>query len=245
MNRPIPSFLDQVKITRCDVAHDFFGGQYTPEQAYADYRCLLYRNGKQPKCEKRGTAWENEDGSGKTLYIGSRYGAKLARIYEKGRQLGDKASRWVRFEVEFRAHDYEIPTDILIYPGEYLCGAYPVGARLFQNSAKRKITKQARKGLTVQRAAYFPRLQAGAFVRYQHDLGRTDGEIVRMLIAPPGKYPKGLHPLDEDCTAHSILSPSAQGMPKTGRSEPVSVGLWTAAVLYLKYLIGSLHGLCW
>ena len=39
-----------------------------------------------------GTAWRKEDGSGKTFYIGKKKNARFVRVYEKGRQLGDKDS---------------------------------------------------------------------------------------------------------------------------------------------------------
>ncbi|UWT36668.1 replication initiation factor domain-containing protein [Neisseria gonorrhoeae] len=41
--------------------------------------------------------------SGKTYGIGSRESSKYVRIYEKGKQLGDKTSTWTRFEIEFKA----------------------------------------------------------------------------------------------------------------------------------------------
>ena len=62
---------------------------------------------------------------GRTFEVGNRKNGKLIRIYEKGKQLGDPSSPWVRWEVEFHAKDRVIPYDVLLHPGEYVAGAYP------------------------------------------------------------------------------------------------------------------------
>ncbi|MBJ1817551.1 Replication initiation factor family protein, partial [Neisseria meningitidis] len=59
------------RITRVDLALDFFDGEYTPEQALLDHDNGFFDNSNQrPKSETIGTAWRNEDGSGKTFYVG-------------------------------------------------------------------------------------------------------------------------------------------------------------------------------
>ncbi len=52
------------------------------------------------------------------------------RIYEKGKQLGDPESPWVRWELELHNTDREIPFDVLLQPGRYVAGAYPATAPL-------------------------------------------------------------------------------------------------------------------
>ncbi|HFB7823403.1 TPA: replication initiation factor domain-containing protein, partial [Neisseria gonorrhoeae] len=94
-----------------------------------------------PKGECLGSDWEEEDDetkmtSGKTYGIGSRESSKYVRIYEKGKQLGDKTSTWTRFEIEFKAKDIVIPFEVLQTPGEYFGGAYPICER-FTGSANR------------------------------------------------------------------------------------------------------------
>ena len=118
-----------MRITRVDIAKDFFNGEYSPEQAAIDrlagkftaHRC-------RPAGQKVGTDWEPEstEGKGKTYYVGSRESSKFCRIYEKGKQLGDVNSNWVRFEIEFKAKDIVIPLDVLLKCGEYFGGAYPI-----------------------------------------------------------------------------------------------------------------------
>ncbi|HFB9032344.1 TPA: replication initiation factor domain-containing protein, partial [Neisseria gonorrhoeae] len=99
------------KITRVDVAKDFFNGEYSPNQAREDRNKGLFTcHHVKPKGECLGSDWEEEDDetkmtSGKTYGIGSRESSKYVRIYEKGKQLGDKTSTWTRFEIEFKAKD--------------------------------------------------------------------------------------------------------------------------------------------
>lgn len=119
------------RLTRVDVAHDCFDGEYTPVQASIDYDNGMFKLPKSPSnpaWEQRGD-WKAERAGlntrGITAYIGVRTSGKFCRIYEKGRQLGDKDSKWVRVEVEFKSVDRIIPFDILVAPGAYLTGAYP------------------------------------------------------------------------------------------------------------------------
>lgn len=115
------------KITRCDVAHDCFDGEYTVDRALADYDADAYRCKKAPQspdCEQRGN-WRRPNGKGRSFYVGHRTSGKFLRIYEKGKQLGSPASEWVRVECEYKSADRVIPFDILLNPGAYLAGAYP------------------------------------------------------------------------------------------------------------------------
>lgn len=114
------------KITRCDVAHDDYDGkEYSVDRAKAEFEQGMYScGGRTPDCEQRGN-WYRPNGKGRTFYVGHRINGKYARIYEKGKQLGDTNSEWCRIEVEFKSVDRVIPFDILLKPGEYLAAAYP------------------------------------------------------------------------------------------------------------------------
>ena len=60
------------KITRIDIAKDFFQGEYTPEQAKADRLAGKFTNHHMmPDGESVGTDWESNNGKGKTYYVGS------------------------------------------------------------------------------------------------------------------------------------------------------------------------------
>ncbi len=60
-----------MRITRVDLALDFFDGEYTLEQALLDHDNGFFDNSNmRPKSEMVGTALWREDGSGKTFYVG-------------------------------------------------------------------------------------------------------------------------------------------------------------------------------
>lgn len=125
------------KITRIDIAHDFLDGSYSPDQAVVDFdNGLFSRTNRVPKSECYGTDWRSHDNTGKTFYVGSRKSSKYVRVYEKGKQLGDKQSVWTRFEIEFKARDCVIPIEVLLSPSEYLAGAYPVCQKIFADIEK-------------------------------------------------------------------------------------------------------------
>lgn len=117
--------LDGFRLTRVDVSYDDFNAeQYSVDKALADYQAGEFTSrGRPPTVEQRGN-WIRPDGRGRTLYVGRRENGKVCRVYEKGRQLGDPASEWVRIEVEWHNKDRVIPLDIIRQPGAYLAGAY-------------------------------------------------------------------------------------------------------------------------
>ncbi|WP_175697527.1 replication initiation factor domain-containing protein [Burkholderia ambifaria] len=112
-------------ITRVDLAHDCFEGEYTVDQADQWYDDGLFScSGRSPSHEHRGD-WRNPSGKGRSLYVGLRRNGKLCRVYEKGMEQGDGSSPWVRFEVEIRNNKRVIPFDVLVDPSGYFVGAYP------------------------------------------------------------------------------------------------------------------------
>ncbi|ULJ60112.1 replication initiation factor domain-containing protein [Wielerella bovis] len=188
------------RITRIDCAHDFFNGEYSPEQAMLDHnKGLFNRANKRPKSECKGTAWREEDYTGKTFYIGRRGSSKLVRVYEKGRQLGDKDSQWTRFEIEFRNKDCVIPLEILTAPGEFLTGAYPVGETLFTTTAQSIEAATEKVNITFDSKLAHAKNQVGRMVRFLNDIGWTPEQIIEALIGEEDKYPKGLNPEEYDC----------------------------------------------
>ncbi|MEW6563602.1 MAG: replication initiation factor domain-containing protein [Pseudomonadota bacterium] len=113
------------KITRLDLAHDNYTGSYgVSDLSRAFDRGEFNCGGRNPSCEMRGD-WKRPNGKGRSFYVGNRQNGKYFRGYEKGKQLGDSSSEWVRYEVEFKSVDRVIPFDALLKAGEYLAAAYP------------------------------------------------------------------------------------------------------------------------
>lgn len=125
------------RITRVDVAHDDFEGETVNIQIAKEWNKagLFGTGGRLPKAR---LIDDLGSGDGKTFYIGKRGNGKFGRIYEKGKQLGDPSSPWVRVEVELKGDKKRrIPWDVLTRPGHYLAGAYPCLA--FLSAVQEKI----------------------------------------------------------------------------------------------------------
>ena len=70
------------------------------------------------------------------MYVGSRKNGKIMRCYEKGKQLGDKKSKWFRSELEIHGKKRVIPFDILTKPTSYFIAAYPYNKELIDAAKK-------------------------------------------------------------------------------------------------------------
>lgn len=157
-------------ITRVDLAHDDMAGEVvTVDVGLAWLRAGDFNlNGRPPKAcliDDLGS------GDGKTLYVGQRANGKLLRIYEKGKQLGDTESPWVRVEVELRNKSRLIPWDTLTRPSHYLAGAYHCLA--FLSAVQEKI-KTISKAVTISLAAA------------THHLRETGGKLLHVLMQVHG-----------------------------------------------------------
>lgn len=188
----------QARITRVDLAHDDYHGLISLSSAVEWYLAGDFHSGKgrPPSGELIN---DFDSGAGKTLYVGKRENGKLLRIYEKGKQLGDPLSPWVRWELELHNKDRVIPYDVLISPGPYLAAAYPCTAWISESQC-RIITasKVSKIGLDV--LLHYCRLSYGKVIwTLEHVCGYTPEEIVKTLAveglpkrinhAVPGEVP--------------------------------------------------------
>lgn len=111
-------------ITRWDGAYDDFQGIHSVDNALRMYKEGLFSTGgRKPLMDQAGN-WDEPDGRGRTLYIGSSENGKMARIYEKGMQLKIPFHPWVRWEVQLGNRDRIIPWEAVLTPGNYLAGSY-------------------------------------------------------------------------------------------------------------------------
>lgn len=128
-------YANGAKITRLDLAHDDYDGTYLDidDLNERETEGLFYYFGKPARVTWYGD-WKylDRDKLGRTLQIGCRTSDKLLRAYEKGKQLGDKNSLWVRLEVELKAKHTHIPFDAVINPSAYFINLYPCFKELFQ-----------------------------------------------------------------------------------------------------------------
>jgi phage replication initiation protein len=182
---------NQARITRLDLAHDDIeGNRYTPEsleKAYEDgqFNC----HARDPNIELRGN-WKNPTGKGRSLYIGRRTNGKFFRGYEKGKQLGDPSSPWMRLEVEFKGVDRVIPPEALLKPQDYFAAAYPLLSS-FSNRAERILTVKKTVEVSYERTKRWLKHQCGSALNLMHQI-EGSAEKVLELVMREGKTPKGI-----------------------------------------------------
>jgi phage replication initiation protein len=123
------------KITRLDLAHDDLEGNYLDidDLNERESEGQFYYFGKPARVTWWGD-WKylDRENLGRTLQIGCRTSDKMLRAYQKGKQLGDKSSAWVRLEVELKAKHTIIPFDAVIKPSDYFINLYPCFKDIFQ-----------------------------------------------------------------------------------------------------------------
>lgn len=180
--RWVTAELFRFRITRIDLAHDFFSGQYTVDDAVKDYDGGLFCFGAcVPKIEQIGNWRLPDNPNGRTVYIGSRVAGKLLRVYEKGKQLGQQDSPWVRVECEWRSTKRVIPDEILVKPGQYLAGAYP--ALFFLSRTQNRIkTMNSKEKILYDKAVEIAKRQVGGLILLMSQFEPSAEEIVKKLV---------------------------------------------------------------
>ena len=171
------------KITRCDLAVDFIDGYYSIDDAIADYHAGNFKaaaGGSSPSAKLIHDMGSNE---GKTFYIGKRENGKMLRIYEKGKQLGDILSNWVRAEVELHNKDRVIPCDILLNPQAYWSGMNPAFSALIPFATKQVKTAKKVIEATLSSLSHYASVGYGKLLNSLMQL--TDGDadaVVNFLV---------------------------------------------------------------
>ena len=209
------------RYTRVDLAHDFLSGEYSVNDALTAYRNGAFTNSfTKPKLRLEGDDWYNETKHGRTLYVGTRLSSRMLRFYEKGKQLGDSESPWVRCELELRSNDLIIPLDVVVQPGDYLSALYPELNRLFgengvfaQSQPKKIAIKQRMVQAGIEHSIKYLRMQGSRAINMLLELGKSAEEIMR-LFDPDVGVPKTVHPgqyfaelLKIDCISEKFLNP--------------------------------------
>lgn len=119
------------KVTRIDLARDFFEGQYGYTQAVQAFQDgeFSYR-GREPSKMCVGDVLA---GHSTTFQVGKRESGKLFRGYDKGHQFKLMDDSWWRAEVELRSNNRVIPLEALIRPAAYFAGAYGFCTRILED----------------------------------------------------------------------------------------------------------------
>jgi len=177
-------------ITRLDLALDDYTGRMGAiTKSVGAYKQGLFQfrdGGRPPSISQVGNWIRPDEGSGRTLYIGSRSSGKLARIYEKGRQLGVPGSPWVRYEVELRrGNGREISVDMLTSRDAHFAGLYPFFGHLLAGFNEAAVPWESTRAIvakvTLERLIFWARIQYGRLFGVLSALGRDAESIVRDL----------------------------------------------------------------
>lgn len=172
------------KITRWDGAVDDYLGLHPVESALELYKHGSFgTGGNMPALNQHGN-WIEPDGRGRTLEIGKRRSGKMLRVYEKGMQLGSAYHPWVRWELELRNEDREIPWDVLVEPGRYLVGAYPKAMGWVQAEMARIPTIQKQLKICYDQAIYWASMQYGPLIDLMMRVEGSADAVVARLARP-------------------------------------------------------------
>jgi phage replication initiation protein len=174
------------KITRWDGAADDYEGQHSVDHAVEQFKLGGFNSGgRQPNPTQYGN-WLTPDNLGRTFQIGSRKNGKLARIYEKGKQLGfvsglmARLIHWVRWEVELHAIDRHIEWDVLTRPGDYVAGSYPCLSWV-SVAASRIRTVKAHDELSYARLKHAGSMSYGALINVMLEREGSAERVVELL----------------------------------------------------------------
>jgi phage replication initiation protein len=167
------------KITRVDLAVDFLDGEHTVDDAVRMHQAGRFAaNGRPPTTETAGD-WLDLV-RGRTLYVGKAKNGKMLRVYEKGRQLGDLQSDWVRFEVQLGNRDRTIPLDVLTRCDRYFGGAYPALADLLEQAGEQIATERKGGEVTLAHLVYhMKRCYGKVFDVLSNNLSAPNTELVQ------------------------------------------------------------------
>lgn len=165
------------KITRLDLAVDFLNGEYTVDDAVEFYKAGRFTSSGRAPCTSQAGDWLNE--KERTLYIGKAKNGKVCRVYEKGHQLGNKNSEWVRYEVQFGSRDRVIPLDALTNRDAYFAGAYPILGDLLDQAGQRIATQRTEGEISL---AHLIKHMRSAYGKALHCAMELEGFEIESLV---------------------------------------------------------------
>lgn len=190
-------FLEELdaKITRLDLAVDFLSGEYTVDDAVKQHEEGGFTGSGRPPVTACAGDWL--DGlRGRTLYVGRGASGKMLRVYEKGIQLGDMGSPWVRYEVQLGAKDRVIPLEALLRPTQFFAGCYPCLAAMVAEAAEKIPTTRTEAKVSLSHLLHHAKRCYGKLFDVLAGLGGFDNtelvEEVRIVGIPRRLSPSGL-----------------------------------------------------
>ena len=156
---------EEPRLTRVDLAVDCLDGEFTVDDCKSWYEAGDFStHGRYPRHSCPGDWLSSPSVYGRTLEVGRRENGKMLRAYEKGKQLGDPSSPWVRFEVELRNNDRDLPFEILTEPDRFFTGAYGCLERVLPGASERIKTHQKEGEIALENAIEYAKTSYGQLV---------------------------------------------------------------------------------
>ena len=169
------------KLTRVDLAVDFLEGEHSIEEALDVYHMGGFQLSGRPPATSLAGDWLGGK-AGRTLYVGSAKNGKMLRVYEKGKQLGDAASDWTRFEVQLGNRDRVIPFDVLTDRDVFFCGCYPALSDMLEQAGEAIPTLQTGGETTLAHLLYHLRRCYGKVLHTcSAEAGVTDADLIEEM----------------------------------------------------------------
>jgi phage replication initiation protein len=184
--RKFLSALD-ARLTRLDLAIDFMNGEYTVDDAVQMLEDGMFNGGGRAPSSSVAGDWIDQV-LGRTLYVGKAQNGKMLRVYEKGRQLGNLASDWVRFEVQLGNRDRVIPLEAMTQCNTFLAGCYPALAIMLEEAGEKIATTRTEGAATVGHLMFHLRRSYGKLINIISEaFGANPADLVdelRIIGAP-------------------------------------------------------------
>lgn len=151
-------------LSRVDVAFDDFDGERSVKLAETMWEVgeFDYRFGPEMLRPKAKGFKDYGSGEGNTFYVGSSSSEKQLRVYEKGKQLGDAESPWVRWEIQFRGSTRKrLALRVLDDPMPYMRGAFQCLEFVSRCMERFEATGEARKACVKSTLRHAKRMYGG------------------------------------------------------------------------------------
>ncbi|WP_162818141.1 replication initiation factor domain-containing protein [Aquirhabdus parva] len=189
--------LERAKITRIDLCHDDLEGIYDLDFFNEQDTLGMFGNGGRLPTVQHFGNWKRPDGKGRTLQLGKRENGKCGRFYEKGKQLGDPSSPWVRSEIEISSTDRIIPFEVLLSPSQYFLAQYQCLNVFNQDSIQpvKIYTKQIEAEITWEKAVHNARHSYGKYINMFRQV-YSDEELLDILTHKRTQTPARLIPCE-------------------------------------------------
>ncbi|MEN9196381.1 replication initiation factor domain-containing protein [Xanthomonas euvesicatoria] len=150
-------------LTRLDVAvDDHMGMSFDVEQFRQAYQQGGFTMNGRPPLAKHISDEGNDKGC--SFYVGQK-GHKELCVYEKGKQLGDPESKWVRCEVRLYGKRMILPLSAMSDPGKHFASAYTLLADFVVGELERFELKERMVNPSVKAMIEFIDTQAGTALR--------------------------------------------------------------------------------